>query len=93
MVKYALLALVIWNGITFFMMGFDKRQAAAGGWRIPEKRLFLCSFLFGGAGVAFGMSVFRHKTKHLSFRMLVPLSILADAAIAVMAVWYLKLGK
>ena len=92
MMKYALLALVIWNGITFFMMGFDKRQAAAGGRRIPEKRLFACSFLFGGAGIAFGMSVFRHKTKHLSFRLLVPLSILADAAIVATVMW-LKLGK
>ena len=93
MMKYALLALVIWNGITFFMMGFDKRQAAAGGRRIPEKRLFACSFLFGGAGIAFGMSVFRHKTKNLSFRLLVPLSILADAAIVAMVMWRLKLGK
>lgn len=91
--KYALLALVIWNVITFLMMGFDKRQAAAGGRRIPEKRLFACSFLFGGAGVAFGMSAFRHKTKHLSFRLLVPLSILVDGAIVAMVIWHLKLGK
>ena len=41
------IALVFWNFVTFCMMGFDKRRAKNGGWRIPEKRLFLCSFLFG----------------------------------------------
>ena len=46
-VTYLVIALVFWNFVTFCMMGFDKRRAKNGGWRIPEKRLFLCSFLFG----------------------------------------------
>ncbi|MBO5667358.1 MAG: DUF1294 domain-containing protein [Firmicutes bacterium] len=84
------IALVFWNFVTFCMMGFDKRRAKNGGWRIPEKRLFLCSFLFGGPGVALGMSTFRHKTQHASFRILVPLSIFVDLAVVVALIWFVK---
>ena len=92
-ILYLLLAVVIWNLITFLMMGFDKRRAVTGGWRVPEKRLFLCSFLFGGVGIALGMSVFRHKTQHLSFRILVPLSIFLNGAVVGTLLWYLQPWK
>jgi len=85
------LVALLWNLTTFLMMGYDKRRAAAGGWRVPEKRLFLCSFLFGGPGIALGMSVFRHKTQHLSFRILVPLSILVDGIAIGAVLWYLQM--
>ena len=87
-ILYVILILAIWNLITFLMMGYDKRRAIKGGWRVPEKRLFLCSFFFGGPGIALGMKVFRHKTQHWSFKILVPLSILADVALVVALVWY-----
>lgn len=87
---YVGLVLLLWNLITFGMMGFDKHRAKKGGWRVPEKRLFLCSFLFGGPGVALGMSVFRHKTQHLSFKILVPLSIFVDVVIVCGMIWFVK---
>ena len=89
-VLYVLLILAVWNCITFGMMGFDKRRAKTGGWRVPEKRFFLCSFLFGGPGVALGMSVFRHKTQHMSFKILVPLSIFLDVALVCALIWFVK---
>ncbi|MBQ6949563.1 MAG: DUF1294 domain-containing protein, partial [Firmicutes bacterium] len=52
--------------------------------------LFLCSFLFGGPGVALGMSVFRHKTQHMSFKILVPLSIFLDVALVCALIWFVK---
>ena len=87
---YVGLVLLLWNLITFGMMGFDKRRAKNGGWRVPEKRLFFCSFLFGGPGVALGMSVFRHKTQHLNFKILVPLSIFVDVAAVCAMIWFVK---
>ena len=64
------------NLISFFAMGIDKLKAKKNKWRIPEGTLLLFCFLGGGVGGLLGMSLFRHKTKHLKFQILVPLSLL-----------------
>ena len=84
-ILYLLLAVVIWNLITFLMMGFDKRRAVTGGWRVPEKRLFLAAGCFGALGGLLGMYVYRHKTKHWYFRIFFPLMLVAQVAILVLA--------
>ena len=71
--------------IGFVLMGADKRRAEKGAWRIPEKVLFGVSFLLGGVGSLVGMFVFRHKTKHASFRILLPLSALWSLAVTTAA--------
>jgi len=35
---YLIIALVIWNSLTFLLMGYDKYQAMHNQWRVPEKR-------------------------------------------------------
>ncbi len=67
------LAYVVWNAAVFALYGADKRKARNDAWRIPERTLLLTAFLFGGAGAFLGMLVFRHKTKHTAFTVLVPL--------------------
>ena len=62
-----------WNLMVFLLYGLDKAKAKKGAWRIPEKTLLLCAGVFGGLGAFAGMKLFRHKTKHTSFRILVPL--------------------
>lgn len=62
-------------------MGVDKLKAIKKRWRISEKTLFTFSFLFGGVGVLCGMNLFRHKTKHWSFRIIVPISIITNIII------------
>ena len=57
------------NALAFLLMGLDKMKAKAGRRRIPEKTLFAAAVLFGGLGGTAGMYFFRHKTKHLSFRV------------------------
>ena len=52
------------NIFTFSLYGADKRKARRGAWRISEKTLLTCTWLFGGVGALIGMRVFRHKTKH-----------------------------
>ena len=64
------------NLISFFAMGIDKLKAKKNKWRIPEGTLLLFCFLGGGVGGLLGMSLFRHKTKHLKFQILVTLSLL-----------------
>ena len=59
--------LVIMNLAAFIAMGVDKSKAKRGAWRIPEKTLFLLSFLGGSIGSLAGMYTFRHKTRHMKF--------------------------
>lgn len=60
------------NMSTFLIMLIDKRRAIRHQWRIPEKTIFTLAFLGGACGALAGMYAFRHKTKHLSFRILLP---------------------
>ena len=67
------LYIVCLNLVTFVIMFADKRRAIKHQWRIPEKTILLLSLIGGSLGSLCGMFVFRHKTKHLSFRILLPL--------------------
>ena len=75
---YLITALILWNIITLLLMAIDKRKAQKHKRRISEKTLFGSAFLFGGIGAMFGMIGFRHKTKHLSFKVLIPLAVLLN---------------
>lgn len=61
------------NAFAFILMGADKLKARRGSWRIPEKALFLSAILGGSLGAMLGMLVFRHKTKHMSFVIGMPM--------------------
>ena len=66
----------------FVLMGIDKRRARTGGRRVPERTLFLLALLGGALGGAAGMLAFRHKTKHASFMMGMPLILVLNLALA-----------
>lgn len=74
--------LLLINIAGFASMGIDKYKAVKHLWRIPEKTLFLIAILGGSIGSILGMEVFRHKTKHMSFRVGMPAIFLLQAAIA-----------
>ena len=59
-------------------MYIDKIKAKNGDYRISEKSIFILSLLLGGIGVYIGMYKFRHKTKHLSFTIGIPICILIN---------------
>lgn len=65
--------LVCMNLVGLCMMGVDKARAKKRAWRIPERRLFLCSLLGGSLGTWAGMYLFRHKTRHWYFVIGMPL--------------------
>ena len=62
------------NVIAFILYGADKAKAKRGAWRIPEAVLIGIAFLGGAAGAWLGMILFRHKTRHMKFRILVPVA-------------------
>lgn len=63
---------ILWNFAVFALYGIDKWKAKTGRWRISENALILSAFFMGGVGALFGMRVYRHKTKHIKFNILVP---------------------
>lgn len=67
--KSFIIYLIAINIITFLIMGLDKWKAKRGSWRIQEATLFALVFFGGGIGGVLGMSVFRHKTKKLKFKI------------------------
>ena len=71
--EFMIFYLVIINLISFTMYGIDKAKAKFNKWRIPESTLLAISFIGGSLGAVFGMELFRHKTKHLKFKILNPL--------------------
>ena len=75
---FILALLALWNFIVFAMYGLDKRKAKKGKWRTSEFRLILSAFLMGGLGAFLAMGFFRHKTKHIKFKILVPLALILN---------------
>ena len=75
---------VLWvcvNVFTFLLYGLDKLKAQRGKWRIPERTLLLFTWLLGGVGAFAGMRVFRHKTKHLAFRISAPIGMVLSLGV------------
>lgn len=84
--------ILILSAYGFIMMGYDKRQAKNGGWRVPERTLWMIAILGGGPGVYAGMQTFRHKTKHTAFRVGFLVLAIADLAAIVYLAGNLQLG-
>lgn len=53
-------------------MFIDKQKAKRHKWRISENTLILISILGGSIGSIIGMQLFRHKTKHVKFKLGLP---------------------
>ncbi len=76
--------LLVWNLVTMFTYAADKAKAKKGAWRIPEATLIGFAWAFGGVGALLGMYVFRHKTKHTKFKILVPMAFILQLAFFVL---------
>lgn len=80
--RYVITYLAALNVFALLLMGIDKVKARRGSWRIPEKALFLSAILGGSLGAMLGMVMFRHKTKHMTFVIGMPLIFLIEAVCA-----------
>ena len=71
------------NVVTFFVYGIDKVKAKKGLWRIPEATLLMLAVIGGSIGAWLGMMVWRHKTKHLKFKIGVPVILITQIALLI----------
>lgn len=69
MKSVVLIWILLMSAWAFVTMGFDKRQAKKHGQRVPEKQLWTLAFVGGGIGAYLGMQIFKHKTRHTTFRV------------------------
>lgn len=81
--------LITINALGLLLMLIDKEKARKKRWRIPEKSLFLVAAIGGSVGSILGMYLFRHKTKHLSFTLGMPLILILQLAVAVYILMFL----
>ena len=65
--------LIVVNVLGFVLYGLDKAKSKGKERRIPERTLLWIARLGGGVGCWLGMLFFRHKTKHIRFKVIVPL--------------------
>lgn len=65
--------LLVINIVAYTLFGVDKKRAINNQWRVQERTLWIVSVIGGVFGSWIGMRKFRHKTKHLSFLVLIPL--------------------
>ncbi len=67
--------------VTFTLYGFDKARAKRRQWRIPEGTLHLWELVGGWPGALIAQQRYRHKTKKLSFKLIVWLIIILHVGI------------
>ncbi|MCR8656381.1 DUF1294 domain-containing protein [Paenibacillus endoradicis] len=74
------------NVYLYWIMGKDKESARRNTARIPERHIFLFSALGGAVGTYMAMYHFRHKTKHRSFKIGIPVMIIIHIILAILIV-------
>ena len=84
LIKILLVYLLIVNAIGFILMLTDKIKAKKNLWRIPEVTLFLVAAIGGSIGSILGMYTFRHKTKHVSFLLGMPLILAVQIVLVIL---------
>ncbi len=86
--------LAAWSVVAFLAMGWDKRRAARGGWRVAEKTLHTLELIGGWPGALLGRRVFRHKTVKARYRLVAGLMVLLHvtlvAGLTALWVWAMK---
>lgn len=81
--------LIVMNAAAFLMMRSDKIRAVRDPrHRIPERKLLGVSAFGGSLGGYAGMRMFRHKTKHASFAIGLPLILFIHIVIAITLIRY-----
>ncbi|MCQ2498410.1 MAG: DUF1294 domain-containing protein [Lachnospiraceae bacterium] len=84
---FLLFYFILMNLIGFLVMGIDKLKAKKRGFRIPEATLFLIAFIGGSIGSILGMYLFRHKTRHRSFIIGMPVILAVQIIIALVIIF------
>ena len=78
-----LIYLLLINAAGFVVMLYDKYLAKNNLWRIPERTLFGIALFGGSLGCLAGMYTVRHKTRHKSFTIGIPLILIIQLALLI----------
>ena len=85
--KIIIYYLVLINVGNFLIFAIDKFLAKRGSKeRIPESTLILLSAMGGSIGGLCSMYIFRHKTKHAKFYILLPLFLILHIIVAILMI-------
>lgn len=71
--------MIIVNTYAFGLMAMDKRRAKRHGRRVSERSLLFLSLFGGGMGAFLGSLLLRHKTRKMTFKVLLPLGCITSA--------------
>ncbi len=82
---WVLRLLLTTNIVTFTLVLLDKIAASAKMRRIPEKVLYVATFFGGSIGMLVGMFTIRHKSRKVSFQLMVGVLVLLQMVIVL---WY-----
>lgn len=74
--------LLLINALSFVLMLIDKKKAKKNQWRIPERVLLLLAVCGGSLGTWMAMYAVRHKTRHKTFTVGVPIMLLIHIFVA-----------
>ncbi|MBM7578899.1 DUF1294 domain-containing protein [Jeotgalibacillus terrae] len=74
---------LIMTAAGFISMRNDKKRAQKNEYRIAEKTLWTIAIAGGSMGSWVAMSVYRHKTKHTSFRIGMPFIVILHSALII----------
>lgn len=85
--------LAVINIVAFILCGVDKRRAKRKQWRISESTLLVSGLLGGCFGMLIGMQLFRHKTKHLKFKIIVPIECILWAVVLIHSISAVTVDK
>ncbi len=77
---FAAVWLIVLNAVALITFGFDKWRASGSKRRVSEFSLALLGALGGWPGGLLGMSVFRHKTAKLTFKLKYALALIPFVA-------------
>ncbi|MBP1937702.1 DUF1294 domain-containing protein [Paenibacillus sediminis] len=77
--------LIFWficmNAVGYLVMSEDKKRSRFKRERVSERTLFLLAAIGGALGVLIAMYRKRHKTRHLSFRLGIPMLLFLNAVL------------
>ena len=66
------------------IMKVDKKRAVKHQYRISERTLWLFAIFGGAIGCTLGMNTYRHKTKHLAFKIGFPFLAIVEAVLFIL---------
>ena len=79
--------LILVNGSTLLMFGWDKRCARLSRQRIPEASLLMAAALGGSIGARAGQRWFRHKTYKRPFKTYLDVIVVLQILLLCLIVW------